>query len=612
MPDRFPNSSIFEVVGKCLRTLPRPDQIKLLIVSALQVVLAFLDLLGVAIIGLIGALSVTGIQSKNPSNSVSIALEVLQIDTFPFQTQVIVLALVAAGLLVARTFLSVYFIRKIFYFLSIKGAQISSDLISNFLGRNYDFVRKFSPQEALFGLTAGVQSITVGVLGSAVSILADLSLLFLLLVGLLLVDPIIAISTLVIFGSLAGFLYWRLNSKAQRLGGDNSNLSVQSNKQFLETLSLFREISMGHLQGFYMRRINKTRLDLAGISAEMQFLPFVSKYVIESGIVLGAIAVGGIQFAILDATQAIATLAIFMASATRIAPSILRLQQSGISLRSNVGSAEITFKLIDALEASKSPSGQMTPISTRELRQFVPKIELKKVSHHYSENRIGVEEIDLTIESGEQVAIVGPSGAGKSTLVEIILGLIEPKLGEVSISGVAPSIAISNWPGLTAYIPQEVAIVDLSLAENIALGLAYSDIDKERLSRSIEIAQLEDFVSGLQKGLGTPLGDFGGQISGGQRQRIGIARAMYREPKLLVMDEATSALDGQTESEVAKALSGIGSGVTVVTIAHRLSTVKSANRIVYMDRGRIIATGSFSEIRAKVPDFEAQAQLMGL
>jgi ABC-type multidrug transport system fused ATPase/permease subunit len=605
-------TSILEVVSRCLRTLPRKDQIRLAVVSALQVALAFLDLLGVAIIGLIGALSVTGVQSKSPSDSVSIALELLKLETLSFQSQVMVLASVASALLVARTFLSVYFIRRIFYFLSIKGAQISTDLITNFLGKNYAFVKKFQPQEALYGLTAGVQSITVGVLGNSVSMLADLSLLFLLLVGLLVVDPVIAASTLGIFGSLGAFLYWRLNARAQRLGARYSSLSVEGNKQFLETLSLFREISVGNHQDYYVRRINRTRIDLAGTTAEMQFLPFISKYVIESGIVLGAIAVAGIQFAILDATQAIATLAIFMASATRIAPSILRLQQSGISLRSNVGSAEMTFNLINELDSVKTNIDQNLLGSPQGTDQFVPMIELNAVSHVYSESGLGVSEIDLQIGVGEHVAIVGPSGAGKSTLVELILGLSEPTNGTISISGVSPRVAITRWPGSISYIPQEVAIVDLSLAENVALGIRRNEIDQVLLSRAINIAQLTEFVSGLRDGVDTPLGDFGGRISGGQRQRIGIARALYEEPKLIVMDEATSALDGQTESEVAKALSSVGTGVTVVTIAHRLSTVRNADRIIYMDSGRIRASGSFEEVRMKVPDFDRQAQLMGL
>lgn len=612
MSESADRTSMLEMLQRCLKIFSRRDQARLVVVSALQVALAFLDIAGVAVIGLIGALSVTGVQSKSPSNSVSVVLELLQIETLPFQSQVIVLALIASALLVARTFLSVYFIRRIFFFLSIKGAQISTGLIKNFFSRNYEFIKKFPPQEVLYGLTQGVQSITVGVLGNSISIIADLSLLMLLFFGLLVVDPVIAISTLIIFGSLGSFLYLRLNSRAQKLGALNSLLGVESNKQFLETLSVFREIVVGNHQDFYTKRINSTRLKLANATAEMQFLPFISKYVIESGIVLGAIAVAGIQFAILDATQAIATLAIFMASATRIAPSILRLQQSGISLKSNIGSAEITFNLMNELNVIEENVIDDTVTTCQERNHFVPRIELRGVSHFYSDKESGVREINLEIREGEHVAIVGPTGAGKSTLVELILGLTDPTAGEISISGISPRIAIKRWPGSIAYIPQEVAIADLSLAENIALGVPRSEIQQELLDKAIKTAQLNEFVLGLSDGVETTLGDFGGRISGGQRQRIGIARALYREPQLIVLDEATSALDGHTESEVAKALSNLGPGITIVTIAHRLSTVKNVDRIVYMDGGRIIATGTFDYVRAAVPDFERQAQLMGL
>ena len=194
----------------------------------------------------------------------------------------------------------------------------------------------------------------------------------------------------------------------------------------------------------------------------------------------------------------------------------------------------------------------------------------------------------------------------------MLLGAISPSDGSVIISGNTPADAIKKWPGAIAYVPQNVMVCEGTVRENIALGFPDADITDDLLLSAIRIAHLDQFIGELPNGLESYIESKGTNLSGGQRQRIGIARAMFTRPRLLVLDEATSALDGQTEAYISDAIQALKGDVTVITIAHRLSTVREADAVVYLDRGVVAAIGSFDEVRRAIPDFDDQAKLMGL
>jgi ABC-type multidrug transport system fused ATPase/permease subunit len=207
---------------------------------------------------------------------------------------------------------------------------------------------------------------------------------------------------------------------------------------------------------------------------------------------------------------------------------------------------------------------------------------------------------------------VGPSGAGKTTFVDLLLGILQPDSGKVLISGVTPIEAVTKYSGAVAYVPQNVYIANGSIKHNVTLGYSENQIDDKDVWDALKMAHLSDHVYNLPNGLDENVGENGNRLSGGQRQRLGIARAVFTKPKLLILDEATSALDGQSEAEISAAISELKGSTTLVVIAHRLSTVRDADTVLYFEQGRIKARGAFEEIRTLVPDFDNQAKLMGL
>lgn len=600
-------------IGRAARLLTPSDRRKVSVVVVIQIILGGLDLLGVALIGVVGALAVSGVQSQKPGNRVSAVLNFIGLDGFDFQTQTALLGLTAGLILVGRTVLSVFFTRKALFFLGRRGAAISANLTSRVLAQSLLAVQQRTSQETLYALTSGVGSITLGLLGSVVTMASDVSLLVVLAIGLVVVDPTVAISSFLFFMLIAVILHRVMSGRAMRLGTRNSELSIQSNEKIVEVLSSYRESLVRNRRSYYAQQIGKIRFDLANVNAELAFMPNVSKYILETTVVLGALLLSAAQFLLQDAGHAVGTLAIFLAAGTRIAPAILRVQQGLLSIRSSAGSALPTLDLAESLANIKASEVKESETLETEHEGFAGSIDIRDATFTYpGKSEPAISNVSLRVNPGSFVAFVGPSGAGKTTIVDILLGILPPQSGSVQISDVDPMSAITKWPGAIAYVPQDVAIASGSFRENIALGFPIELASDEAVLTPLQVAHLDDFVLSTPHGLDTEVGERGAKVSGGQRQRLGIARALFTKPKLLVLDEATSALDAETESNVSLAISSLRGNTTVVMIAHRLATVRNADLVVYLDQGQALAQGTFDEVRAAVPDFDRQAQLLGL
>jgi ABC-type multidrug transport system fused ATPase/permease subunit len=597
---------------RSIQLLSPSDQKKLLFVSVIQISLNLLDLLGVLAIGILGAISVTNLQSSPSGDQVTFALRMLQIENLAFQNQAIILGLGAVGLLVGRTIVSIIFTRRILFFLSRRGAEISAKLVSQLLSQPLLVVQARTTQETLYAVTNGVSLIVLQVLATLTVMISDISLLLIMGIGFFIIDPVTAFGISTLFFLIVLFLYRFMYVRAGNLGQFSSEQNIRSNEKIVEVFSSYRESVVRNRRDYYAREIKALRFKLADTAAEMNFMPYVSKYVIESSVIVAALLLGAVQFILQDAAHAAGTLGIFLAAGTRIAPAVLRVQQGSITIRSALGQSSPTLDLIDSL--GDAPLIENVDDEVDIVHDgFEPEVIISNVSVTYpGKHEPALSSISLTIPSGASVAIVGPSGAGKTTLIDVILGVLNFDEGLVTISGFPPLNSVMKWPGAISYVPQDVVIANGTVRQNVALGYPEEYATDELVNQALATAQLGKFIEDTPQGLDADVGERGARISGGQRQRLGIARAMFTRPMLLVLDEATSSLDGETEASISHAINSLRGSTTIIMIAHRLSTVRNADLVVYMHAGKVLATGTFEEVRAIVPDFDLQAKLMGL
>lgn len=599
---------MFEDLKRVFKVYDQKTRTKLVFFSGLQILLSMLDLFAVFLIGTLAVESVGSINPSNKSAGSSYSARVFGLENLDQSSRIIYIAVFAMIVLISKTFLSVVFTKKSMFFLSEKATKISHNLFSKFLAQPLQSVQKKSQQEIVFILTEGIHAITVQVSGSMIILIADSSLLLLMIVGLIIIDPVIAVFTVTFFVLVGAYLHNLLSVKAAALGSEYFSISIRRNGKIVETLNSFREAVTSSRRGFYLSEVSILRGLLGKIEAQRSLMPYIGKYVIETSIVLGMILVTGFQFVFNPPSEAARNIAIFLAAGTRIAPAVLRIQQSLNQMKIGVSLGRSTIDLIEELgESAMLLDASALPKFAHS--GFYPAVQLKNVNiSHPGNSKFALNSIDLSIPAYKFVAIVGFSGAGKTTLVDIILGINPPISGEVLISGMNPLDAYTVYPGAVAYVPQEVTLIDGTVLENITAGYLSPDSFLDEISDAIKGAALEKFIEGSEFGLNTPVGERGSSISGGQRQRIAIARALFTKPKLIIMDEATSALDSETEAIITNTLLKLKGTCTIITIAHRLLTIKNADEIIYLQDGGLLDVGSFEDMIEKFPEFKRQVE----
>ena len=536
----------------------------------------------------------------------------LNIDQFTINQQIGILGFLVVAIFLLKTTLSIVLTKKIMMFMGNIATELSAKLIADTLQRPLLFLESETSQKRLFAITRGVDYLTLFVMAPAVVFLADASILIVFAFGLLIVQPIMTIISAAIFGILGYFIYKKLHTRSGYLGNISATFNIEISEKITEAFDLYREIVVRNGRNYYINEVTSLRKKLALSTAEFNLIPYIGKYVIEATVIFAAVILTITQFLVNNAVSGITTLTVFLAASTRIAPAILRVQQGTIMIKGNLGMCLPTLELMDNLNKTIKQTLEID-IEVSDDSEFLPTVSLKTLNFRYGpEEKFSIKNLNLEIRSGEKIAIVGPSGSGKSTLIDLILGILKPDSGQILISGKAPIESFSTWPGETAYVPQKVGIIDGSILENLTFGFPVDTLSIDQIKSAIAKSALTEFISEHPQGLEAQVGERGSRLSAGQRQRLGIARAFTTNPKLLILDEATSALDGITEEIISTSIKNLGQSTTVIMIAHRLSTVQGADRVIYIESGNIISQGSFQEVRIQVPDFDKQAKLMGL
>lgn len=598
-----------------LKLLGHRDRRMLAVALAIQIATAVFDLLGVALIGLVSALSLAAIQDRQPPEAVAEILSALGIGGMSSGRVLGLLASTAAVLLLAKDVAGPLLMARVFKFLARRQAALSARLSRELLSRPLTFVQRRSSQETAAALLTGASAVTA-VLGQSLVAVSEMALLLLLAGALLLINPLVAAGAIVFFAALGLALQNILGGRASRSGKQGVRADIGSRRAVHEAIGCYREITVSDRGSFYVNRIETLRSQDAEATARTQIYSMLPKYATEGAVVVGAFFLAAVLFATEPLPVAAGTFAVFLVAATRVIPSLLRLSSAGIAIRTQSAIAAPTFELAadlgDPRGAPRSLDSIKRGLQSRH-HDFVPRVEISGVTYTYPHaSGPALRGISMAIEQGQSVALVGRSGAGKSTLADVILGVLEPDTGTVTVGGMRPSAAAQQWPGGIAYVPQDVMLVDDTVRANVALGLPSEVVDDELVWAALRRAHLADHVTAQPDGLDALVGERGLRISGGQRQRLGIARALFTRPRLLVLDEATSSLDAETEKAITAMLDELGREVTTVVIAHRLSTVRHVDVVAFLEDGQILATGKFDDVCAQVPSLRRQADLMGL
>ncbi|MDO4790918.1 MAG: ABC transporter ATP-binding protein [Buchananella hordeovulneris] len=455
----------------------------------------------------------------------------------------------------------------------------------------------------------GIANTIGGVLMPAISLPQQIATFISVLIVLFVAQPSIAAITLVYLSVIAAFQYFGLSRSVVTAGNVNLRYSLKITRLMTEMVAALKEITLRDQFKDVAEVVRDNRLHSTRARANLQFLSAVPQRLMEAALVFGFMLIGTVAYFLSGPEQAFASIALFGIAGMRMVPSLVTFQSVMTSTANTLPHLEAVLRDIHAAESYVERAEQ---VGAESLADSPGQVVLDGVSFTYpGAPEPAVRDINLTIPIGSSLGIVGSSGAGKSTLVDILLGLLVPNGGKMTIGDQNLPDVLKAWRSRVGYVPQEVALFDATIAQNIALTWG-EDIDEERVRWALERAQLSKMVAERPGGINARIGERGLALSGGERQRLGIARALYNRPLVLVMDEATSALDTATEEAVSQAIRELHGEVTVISIAHRLSTIRHNDQIAFMRAGRITATGTFEELVEVEPDFAIQAHLAGL
>jgi ATP-binding cassette, subfamily B, bacterial PglK len=515
--------------------------------------------------------------------------------TFRFQIALAaaVLLVVMVGLAVkaAGTYASIRFS-------TMRGYTVSSRLLSAYLSQPYPWFLQRNSSELQKNLLTEVDGLIARVVSPCLRLVANSMLVLSILGFLLVVDPLV---TLFCGGGLGlgyGLIYLRVRGQLLRVGNDMKDALEARYLVAQEATGGIKDVKVMGLEEVYVHSYSVEAYKTAKALARMGIVSELPRFILE-GITFGTL----ISLILLllfrsagNVTEIVPTLGVIAIATMRLLPALQQIYFGLVQIRGAV-------PVLDAIVADFAAMPPPLPRSAANVRpmRLERLLELDKVSFAYaSTDRPTLHEVELRIPARTTIGIVGGTGAGKTTLVDLILGLLSPASGAIRVDGEPVTEAnLRSWQASVAYVPQTIFLTDDTIAANIAFGVPRAEIDMAAVETAARIAALHDFImNDLPAGYETTVGERGVRLSGGQRQRIGIARAMYRDPTLLIMDEATSALDNITEREVMEAVQRIRMDKTIILIAHRLTTVQTCDTIFLMERGELLAQGSYDELLA--------------
>lgn len=487
---------------------------------------------------------------------------------------------------------------------------IGQRLLGSYIRSTWEERSKRTAAELIRLADTGIANSMAGLILTTAAIPGYLLTALLIFAVVAVAQPVTALITIIYLGLIAALLSLVIDRRALAASQANVHFGHRVSILIVEMMEALKELTLRGRLTEVSAEVDARRIHAVNARANTSFLTVVPRYVFEGALIGGFVLVGFITYLTTGWNGAVAAIALFAAAGFRLVPAIAGLQSSVLAATTSV---PWTLEIIRDIESTESaPAEPRIAADSARIPKAPRNLTLDNVTFSYpaSTNPV-LKGLDLDIPLGSSLGIVGPSGSGKSTLIDLILGLSSPTSGRIAIDGIPLDELIHAWRERVGYVPQRVALFDGTIGQNVALTWS-DDYDRDKVADVLEKAQLGSLVRSREGGIDERIGERGTSLSGGQQQRLGIARALYSDPLVLVLDEATSALDTKTEDDVVRAIKALRGHVTLIAVAHRISTIKDYDQICYLDHGRILGKGTFSELAAAVPQFGLQVQLAGL
>lgn len=499
------------------------------------------------------------------------------------------------------------------HFAWMNNHRLSRRLLEKYLAMPYAFFLNQNSADLSKNVLTEVNALTNNFIIPLLNIVTRSLMTIFLLAILFWVDVTVTLVAILLLGGAYSLIIFRINRNLKKRGHQRIQANQMRFKAVSEAFGGIKEIKVANRESFFLKRFSTQSYKLARLMSWNAVIGQIPRFALE------AIAFGGIIIFVLillvtrdNISQIIPLVSLFAFAGYRLMPALQELFTSYTQMQFNKAVLDRIYEDFRQQGQDLITDYTYYGLNQKEAISLKREITLAGISYYYPNTSIAViKDLNLIISINSAVAFVGPTGAGKTTLVDIILGLLTPSAGILKVDEVKiDKDNVTKWQRSIGYVPQQIYLSDDTVARNIAFGIADSAIDLKALEKAACIANIHDFiVKEMPEGYNTIVGERGIRLSGGQRQRIGIARALYHDPDVLIFDEATSALDGATEDAVLQAMENTAELKTLIVIAHRLTTVKNCNRIYLLEKGRIVAEGTYDELMTSNEKFQKMAKI---
>lgn len=601
-----------EVIAFALDLLRQKERSYLFLALTLQIVLGLADLLGVLVIGIVS--SEIAANYLGLSNSETGVLASVQRTLNLQHVHLLQMASIAVAIFIFKAIFSLAFSWKLYIFLSKRANSISRALMEDFLNTPFVWIRKMDNQRLPFAFMEGINALVIGVLGNLILFISDFAMMLILFIGLIKMNLPVTLVVTTLFGGLGYVLTKFLTPRIRLMGQLSAELSNQGRNTILDIKEMFQEFPSRDKSRYFEQRSHHIRERSSATYAREQWLGGLPKNVLETATIIGIFLILLVANFMGSTQSNVGMVVVFLAATTRIVPAILRMQANWLSINRNVGYVNEAMPILVQIRSTTKAKFTKKDASEDVAGGFPDRgnFTFQDVSFCYPDSDQNViDGLTFSVRAGERIAIVGDSGAGKTTLANLILGLLTPTSGKI-ISGLNSKIFTESNRNETGYLPQSPYIFSGSILLNVCLTDIDTEVDFDRFEEAILAAQIAEFVHSQPNQFRAILGVNGLVLSGGEKQRLALARVLYLRPVIIVLDEPTSSLDAQTDEFVSRTLMDDKLGSTVFVIAHKYSTIRSVDKIIYLQDGHLVSFGDWEHVVAEVPRFALQARIQGI